>query len=157
MFLLLLMIVFYYYWWLLLFFYYWWLFVIIDNYYWWLFFYYWWLFDYVSAVCINGGERTTFHKIFRKLILLIQKLWIISINSVRNLHILNFSRKNNNIKNLKKCLRKVVLAPPFIHTTLNPLILNLTKWSNTPKQFIGCWKRIVWVCLTILWGWHLKG
>ena len=48
---------------------------------------------YVSAVCINGGERTTFHKIFRKLILLIQKLWIISINSVRNLHILNFSRK----------------------------------------------------------------
>ena len=104
---------------------------------------------YVSAVCINGGERTTFHKIFRKLILLIQKLWIISINSVRNLHILNFSRKNNNIKNLKKCLRKVVLAPPFIHTTLNPLILNLTKWSNTPKQFVGCWKRIVWVCLTI--------
>ena len=25
------------------------------------------------------------------------------------------------------------------------------------KQFIGCRRRIVWVCLTILWGWRLKG
>ena len=41
-----------------------------------------------------------------------------SINSVRNLQILNFSRKSNNIKNLKKCLQKVVLAPPFIYTTM---------------------------------------
>ena len=48
----------------------------------------------------------------------------------------------------------------------NPLSPNHTKWSNTIKQFVdccqlkqfsGCWKRIVWVCLTILWGWHLKG
>ena len=35
---------------------------------------------------------------------------------------------------------------------------NPTKWSNILKQFVGklhC-RRTVWVCLTILWGWHLK-
>ena len=31
-----------------------------------------------------------------------------------------------------------------------PLSDNPTKWSNTVKQF-------VWVCLTILWDWRLKG
>ena len=39
---------------------------------------------------------------------------------------------------------------------LIPLRTNLTKWSNTLKQFVGCCRRIVWVCLTILWGWRLK-
>ena len=29
--------------------------------------------------------------------------------------------------------------------------------SNALKQFVDCCRRIVWVCLTILWGWHLKG
>ena len=24
-------------------------------------------------------------------------------------------------------------------------------------QFVGSCRRIVWVCLTILWGWRLKG
>ena len=38
---------------------------------------------------------------------------------------------------------------------LNPLSANTTKWSNTFKQFVGCC-RIVWVCLTILWGWHIE-
>ena len=37
-------------------------------------------------------------------------------------------------------------------TDINSLSANPTKWSNTFKQF----RRIVWVCLTILWGWHLK-
>ena len=32
---------------------------------------------------------------------------------------------------------------------LNPLSANPIKWS-------AC-QRIVWVCLAILWGWHLKG
>ena len=45
----------------------------------------------------------------------------------------------------------------FLTDEVNPLIANSTKWSNTPKQFIGCCWRIVWVCWTILWGWHLKG
>ena len=40
---------------------------------------------------------------------------------------------------------------------LNPLRANPTKWSNTFKQFVSCCRRIVWVCLTILWGWRLKG
>ena len=34
---------------------------------------------------------------------------------------------------------------------------NTTKWSNTFNQYIGCCQRIVRVCLTILWGWRLKG
>ena len=34
---------------------------------------------------------------------------------------------------------------------------NPTKWTNTLKQFVGCYRRICWVCLTILWGWPLKG
>ena len=40
---------------------------------------------------------------------------------------------------------------------LNPLSANPTKWSSTIKQFVGFCRRIIWVCLTILWGWHLKG
>ena len=39
---------------------------------------------------------------------------------------------------------------------LTPLNANPTKWSNTLKQFIGNSRRIIWVCLTILWGWRLK-
>ena len=38
-----------------------------------------------------------------------------------------------------------------------PLSAYLTKWSNTLKQFVGNGGRIVWVCLTILWDWRLKG
>ena len=40
---------------------------------------------------------------------------------------------------------------------LNSLSANPTKWSSTLKQFVGNSRRIVWVCLTILWGWRLKG
>ena len=40
---------------------------------------------------------------------------------------------------------------------LNPLSANPTKWSNTLKQVVGSCLRIVWVCLTFLWGCHLKG
>ena len=41
--------------------------------------------------------------------------------------------------------------------SLKPLSANHTKWSNTHKQFVGNSRRIVWVCLTILWRWCLKG
>ena len=40
---------------------------------------------------------------------------------------------------------------------VNLLRTNLTKCSNTLKQFIGCCWRIVSSCLTILQGWRLKG
>ena len=39
----------------------------------------------------------------------------------------------------------------------NPLSAKPTKWSNTLKQFSGSSRRIVWVCLTTLCGWRLKG
>ena len=38
----------------------------------------------------------------------------------------------------------------------NPLSTNPTKWSNKLKQFVSNSRRVVWVCLTILWGWGLK-
>ena len=34
---------------------------------------------------------------------------------------------------------------------VNLLSANPTKWSSTLKQFVGFCRRIVWVCLTILW------
>ena len=40
---------------------------------------------------------------------------------------------------------------------LNPLSANSTKWSYTLKQLVSCSGRTVWVCLTISWGWRLKG
>ena len=39
----------------------------------------------------------------------------------------------------------------FKHLSANP-----TKWSKTHKKFVGNRWLIVWVCLTILWGWLLK-
>ena len=45
----------------------------------------------------------------------------------------------------------------YILAKLIPLSANHTKWSNKAKQFFSCCGRIVWVCLVILWGWHLKG
>ena len=41
--------------------------------------------------------------------------------------------------------------------SFNPLSTNLTTWSNTLKQFVGSSRRIILVCLVILWGWHLQG
>ena len=38
----------------------------------------------------------------------------------------------------------------------NLLSRNPTKWLNTLKQLVGNSQQIVWVCLTILWGWWLK-
>ena len=39
--------------------------------------------------------------------------------------------------------------------TVNPLDINPIKWSNTLKQFLHFFWRIVWLCLTILWGWRV--
>ena len=39
----------------------------------------------------------------------------------------------------------------------NHLSANHSKWSDTLKQFVGCCRQIVSVCVTILWGWCLKG
>ena len=41
--------------------------------------------------------------------------------------------------------------------TFNHLNSNPTKWSNTLNNSSANCRRIVWVCLTILWNWRLKG
>ena len=38
-----------------------------------------------------------------------------------------------------------------------PLRTDFIQWSNTPKQFVGNGRQIVWVILTILWGLIWKG
>ena len=66
--------------------------------------------------------------------------------------LINYIYEINRIFN-RKCLSTV--GTDF--SDVNSLSTNPTKWSNTFKQFIGNSRRIVWVCLTILWGWCLKG
>ena len=45
---------------------------------------------------------------------------------------------------------------PKLSSAIIPLSANPTKWSNTLKQIVGKSRRIVCVCLTVLWGWCLK-
>ena len=40
---------------------------------------------------------------------------------------------------------------------INPLSANPAQCSNTLKQFVSKSRCIVWVYLTLLWGWRLKG
>ena len=47
----------------------------------------------------------------------------------------------------------ILSSPPLFR----PLSTNPTKWFYTLKQFVGNSRRIVWMCLTILWGWRLEG
>ena len=51
-----------------------------------------------------------------------------------------------------------------IHTYSLICFSILTLWAPTPKtgqthskQFVGCCRRLVWVCLTIMWVWRWKG
>ena len=44
-----------------------------------------------------------------------------------------------------------------IYNIFDPLSANPTKWLNTLKKFVDINRRIVWVCLNILWGLALKG
>ena len=46
---------------------------------------------------------------------------------------------------------------PYGLIVINPLSTKPTKWSKTLKQFVGCCRQIVWVCLAILCGWRLTG
>ena len=65
--------------------------------------------------------------------------------------------KNGNIG--QKWVKQIALCKvenSLDTNSFNPLNVNPTKWSNTFKQFLGKSRRIVWVCLTILWDWRLK-
>ena len=73
----------------------------------------------------------------------------------------NFNGFNSFKSTLKFCFRRFVMETwkMFFPSAFffNPWSANLTIWPNTFKQFVGCYRRIVWVCLTISWGWLLKG
>ena len=61
----------------------------------------------------------------------------------------------------RNSLKHVDVLVKFVGTwvfsaNISSLSGNPIKWSNTLKKFVGCCRRIAWVCLTILWGWHLK-
>ena len=57
---------------------------------------------------------------------------------------------------LASFIKHILSKPQLFGSLINPLSANLTKWSNILKQYVGNFRRIVWVCLTILWGWRLK-
>ena len=58
-----------------------------------------------------------------------------------------------------KCISNVPFGAfpmfPWFILKFNPLSANPTKWSNT-RNLSANYRRIVWVCLTILWYWGLK-
>ena len=75
-------------------------------------------------------------------------------------YLLNFIKKFFciNIKYCKNYTTEIMsLKNLVVFRYFNPLNLDLIKRSNTLKQFAGISQRIVWACLTILWGWRLKG
>ena len=79
-------------------------------------------------------------------------------NQVINLLFLVFIwNKHNDSKSIFQNGQKMVLTSQNGQTHFNLLSANPSKCSNTLKQFVGNSRQIVWVCLTILWGWHLKG
>ena len=45
----------------------------------------------------------------------------------------------------------------FFQLSFNPLNAKFTKWSTHSNNSSANWRRIVWVCLSILWDWRLKG
>ena len=61
---------------------------------------------------------------------------VFSLDSLVEILLLEFTNSNEWVK--------------FSTILFNPLSTNLTKWSNTVSR------RIVWVCLTILWGLRSK-
>ena len=65
-------------------------------------------------------------------------------------------RKNFFFESFNSLLIFLELWEIIVTATQNPLSANPTKWPNTLKQFVGCSRRIFWVCLTILWGWRLN-
>ena len=88
----------------------WLLLMIVDCFYKWLLI--------VSVVCINGGSSERFFwERLEKLILSLWKLWMSSINSVRNCKYSVFSKKVRVLKRLLKMRKKSALEPPFMYTT----------------------------------------
>ena len=53
------------------------------------------------------------------------------------------------------------LSNILISLSASSIVIALTVWAlalqNTLKQFAGNNRLIIWVCLTTLWGWRLKG
>ena len=58
-----------------------------------------------------------------------------------------------------ECSKRYLIESTKAHlsSNVNLLSVNFTKWSNKLKELVGKSRQIVWVCLTILWGWQLKG
>ena len=79
------------------------------------------------------------------------------ISVLKQINELLFPRKTIKMPLLFVIISRVLEIHQFAQIHFNPLSANPRKWSNTHKQFVGWCKRIVWPCLTILWGWRLKG
>ena len=100
---------------------------------------------------------------------LFRSLWIFTTKTAVNIHEkraylrINF---HSDLESLNNNLLWILLDDLQHETTLNKRTLfllclnslsaNSTKWSTILKQFVNSSRRIVWVCLTILWGWRVK-
>ena len=92
---------------------------------------------------------------------------LISLENIRKLLVFCFQGVSKEISGMKwvnewmNNENNLLITPPnllnIMTQCLDPLSTNPTKWSNRHRQFVGKSKRIVWVCLTILWVWRLKG
>ena len=89
------------------------------------------------------------------------KLWYLSVTLLARLSVLRcyetFSNKKAIFRILLISINNFWVLRPFPYIVwLATLNANPTKWLNTLKQFVGNSRRIVWVWLTILWGWRWK-
>ena len=93
--------------------------------------------DIVSSI-FTATLRKTFPKEKQNLHI----LWILALRHFSK----TYYQKNSNLQN-------ILLFPRI---KLNTLSVNSFKWSHPLKQFVGNNRWIVWVCLTIFWGWCLS-
>ena len=51
---------------------------------------------------------------------------------------------------------RMTVLPQIAHLTLSQVPISQNGQTHSNNSLANC-RRIVWVCLTILWDWHLKG
>ena len=114
--------------------------------------------------CVKYGQEKsqyldTFHEV---MLWLFQVFWATTVFTLNIDFLITFMRQwGAEDKALRKLLGftpKRTLRPSIFASIIDLMLQEPTqKWSNTLKQFVGNSRRIVWVCLSILWGWILKG
>ena len=117
----------------------------------------------------KGFSRYHFHQIISRTNAIYVRDPLIASKKVMKSAKLSYDPKRFFLKslqiNLRKCrfparinwCSRVNISIKIIwRNTINSLSANPTKLPKTLRQFVGCCRRIAWVCLTNLWDWRLK-